>query len=418
MLPLVARTGHWNMSADVARRLALGAQGFGDKRPGASVDRRHLRRVMGRLRVLQLDSIPVVIRTQYLPFHARLGPYQPGLLDRLAYRDDEWFEAWAHEASLLPVTSEPLFRWMKERVRSGHTWKWIYEFSQREPSYIQSVLDEVRERGAVAAGELSDPRPVQKKSGGWGNRSHGALALDWLFRIGELGIRRRGNFEKHFSPLADIVGEAVASTVTPSAAEALRDLTIQAVRSLGVGTATDVADYFRLPIREVRATLAELVEEGVVLEATVPGWKHPAFADPAGRAPRKIEGATVLSPFDPVVWKRDRAERIFDFHYKIEIYVPEAKRKWGYYVLPVMVDGEIVARLDVKTDREHEVLRVKAAHAEPGHRTPATAGRVANAVRDLAQLVEVDSIDVSKKGDLASLLHRALQSRDTKQRSR
>lgn len=396
------------MSADVARRLALSAQGFGDKAPGASVTRRHLRRVMGRLRVLQLDSIPVVIRTQYLPFHSRLGPYSAGLLDRIAYQDDEWFEAWAHEASLLPVASEPLFRWMKERVRSGHTWKWIYDFARKEPSYVQSVLEEVLERGTVAPSELSDPRPVAKKSGGWGGRSQGTLALDWLFRVGELGIRRRGNFEKHFSPLADIVGASIASTPTPSAAEALRELTVQSVQALGVGTATDVADYFRLPIRDVRSMLAELVEDGLVLDATVPGWKHPAFADPAGRVPRTIEGATILSPFDPVVWKRDRAERLFGFEYKIEIYVPEAKRRWGYYVLPVMVDGHIVARLDVKTDREHGVLRIRASHAEAGRKDHETAARVADAIRDLAQLVEVEAIDVAKKGDLAPLLRGVL----------
>ncbi|MBV1860150.1 MAG: winged helix DNA-binding domain-containing protein [Nannocystaceae bacterium] len=404
----MARSGQWNMSSDVARRLALGAQGFGDKAPGGSVDRRHLRRVMGRLRVLQLDSIPVVIRTQYLPFHARLGPYQAGLLDRIAYRDDEWFEAWAHEASLLPIASEPLFRWMKQRVRSGHTWKWLYEFAQREPAYVQNVLDEVKARGTVAPGELSDPRPVVKKSGGWGNRSQGALALDWLFRVGELGIRRRGNFEKHFSPLQDILGEAVAAIATPSAPDALRELTVQSVQSLGVGTATDVADYFRLPIRDVRKTLAQLVEDGQVLAATVAGWTHPAFADPAGRAPRKIEGATVLSPFDPVVWKRDRAERLFDFEYKIEIYTPEAKRRWGYYVLPVMVDGCLVARIDVKTDREHRVLRIKAAHAEAGCKDIATAARVGHAIRDLAEMVEVETVVVSRKGNLASLLRRVL----------
>jgi uncharacterized protein YcaQ len=409
MLTPVVRSGTWNMSGDVARRLALGAQGFGDKAPGASVDRRHLRRVMGRLRVLQLDSVPVVIRTQYLPFHSRLGPYQAGLLDRIAYRDGEWFEAWAHEASLLPVASEPLFRWMKARVRSGRTWKGIYEFSQREPAYIQSVLDEVRDRGTVAPGDLSDPRPVAGGGGGWWNRSQGALALDWLFRIGEVGIRRGGNFERYFSPLADIVGEAVIAAPTPSADDARRELTIQSVQALGVGTATDVADYFRLPVREVRSTLAQLVEEGRVLAATVAGWKHPAFADPAARAPRKVEGATVLSPFDPVVWKRDRAERIFGFEYKIEIYVPEAKRRWGYYVLPVMVDGHLVARLDVKTDRERGALRIKAAHAEPDRNDLPTAARVADAIADLARLVEVDSIDVARKGDMAALLRRVIK---------
>ena len=403
----MARTQHWNMSSDVARRVFLGAQGFRDKRPAGAVTRRHLRRVMGRMRVLQLDSIPVVIRTQYLPLHARLGPYPAALLDRIAYQHDEWFEAWAHEASLLPVSSEPLFRWMKARVRSGHTWKWLAEFATREPGYIQSVLDEVRERGAVAAGELSDPRP-KKGSGGWGNRSQGSWALDWLFRVGELGIRRRGNFEKHFSPLADIVPAEILATPTPSPEQALRDLTVQSVQALGVGTATDVADYFRLPIRDVRVALAELVEEGTVVSAAVDGWDKPAFADPAASVPRSIEGATVLSPFDPVVWKRDRAERMFGFEYRIEIYVPEAKRRWGYYVLPVLVDGALVARLDVKTDRDAEVLRIKAAHAEPGRAERANAARVADAVRDLMQLVEVGTVDVANKGDLAPHLRRAL----------
>ena len=363
---------------------------------------------MGRLRVLQLDSIPAVIRTQYLPFHSRLGPYPTSLLDRIAYRDDEWFEAWAHEASLLPVASEPLFRWMKDRVRSGLTRRRLHAFAQREATYVQGVLDEVRERGTVTGGDLSDPRRVAAEGSSWGNQSHGSWALDWLFLIGEVGIRRRGNFEKHFSPLSDIVGESVLAIPTPSPEDARRELTVQSVQALGVGTATDIADYFRLPIRDIRATLADLVEDGLVLPATVPGWKHPAFADPGGRAPRTLEGATVLSPFDPVVCNRDRAERIFGFAYKIEIYVPEAKRRWGYYVLPVLVDGHIVARLDVKTDREHGVLRIKASHAEVGHNTLATAARTAVALRDLAQLVDVEAIDISDNGDLAPLLRRVV----------
>ncbi len=359
------------------------------------------------MKVLQLDAIPVVIRTQYLPFHSRLGPYRAELLDRVAYGDDEWFEAWAHEASLLPVASEPLFRCMKDRVRAGHTWKSLAEFAAREASYVQSVLEEVHDRGTVAGGsDLSEPRPTKKKSGGWWERSPGAWALDWLFRVGELGIRRRGNFEKHFSPLAHIVPESVRSIPTPAADEALRVLTLQSVQALGVGTAADVADYYRLPIREVRPALADLVEDGRVVPATVPGWKHAAFADPDASVPRSVRGATVLSPFDPVVWNRDRAQRIFDFEYKIEIYVPEAKRRWGYYVLPVLVDGRIVARLDVKTDRPHGVLRIKAAHAEAGCNDRATAARVADAIVDLAGLVEVEDIEVCKRGDMAPLLRR------------
>jgi uncharacterized protein YcaQ len=402
--PAVGRAGQWNMSLDVARRVALGAQGFADPRPSGQVDRRHMRRVMGRLRVLQLDSVPVVIRTQYMPFHSRLGLYATELLDTVAYKDDSWFEAWAHEASLLPVASEPLFRWMRDRASQGDTWKHLYDAAQREPAYVQAVLDEVRERGAVAGGELNDPRPTPSDSSGWGSRSLGVVALDWLYRIGELGVRRRGNFEKVFSPIDDIVPMEILSMQTPTLEDAQRELIIQSVQALGVGTASDVADYFRLPIREVRTLLPSLVEDGRVLAATVRGWKQLAFADPEATIPRKISGATVLSPFDPVVWRRDRAERLWNFEYRIEIYVPAEKRQWGYYVLPVMVDGDLVARLDVKNERDSGVLRIKAAHAEEGKCTGDVVDRVADAVRDLALLVKASTIEVEPQGDLARLL--------------
>lgn len=396
------------MSLDVARRVALGAQGFADTRPASRVDRRHMHRVMRRMRVLQLDSIPVVIRTQYLPFHSRLGPYDASLIDTIAYRDDAWFEAWAHEASLLPVASEPLFRWMRDRARGGATWGHLYQAAQREPEYMQAVLDEVRERGAVSGGELSDPRPMGKDETGWGSGTLGSVALDWLYRIGELGVRRRGNFEKVFSPIESIVPDTILAAPTPSTDDAMRELIVQSVQAMGVGTASDIADHFRLPIREVRALLPDVVEEGRVIPATVKGWKQPAFADPDARIPRSIEGETVLSPFDPVVWNRDRAARLWNFEYRIEIYVPEAKRRWGYYVLPVMVDGHLVARLDLKNERDTAVLRVKASHAEAGHATLATAERVALAVRDLARFVGAESIAVELKGDFAKLVSAAV----------
>lgn len=392
------------MSLDVAQRVALGAQGFADSPPTGQVTRRHLRRVMGRMRVLQLDSVPVVIRSQYMPFHSRLGPYRTSLLDEIAYRDDEWFEAWAHEASLLPVQSEPLFRWMKDRARAGATWKHLAEVAEREPGYVQEVLDEVRERGAVTGGGLTDPRPIPSDGSGWWSRSLGVVALDWLFRIGELGVRRQGNFEKVFSPLDGIVPPEILATDTPAEHDAQRNLIVQSVQAVGVGTAADIADHFRLPIRKVRERLPELVEGGEIIPATVQGWKQPVFADPEARIPRRIEGATILSPFDPVVWNRDRAERLWGFEYKIEIYVPEKKRRWGYYVLPVLVDGHPVARLCVKTERDAGVLRIRTAHAEPGMATPETAARVYDAVLDLAELVGADSVAVERKGDLADEL--------------
>lgn len=394
------------MSADVARRVALGAQGFADASPTGAVTKRHMQRVMGRLKVLQLDSIPVVIRTQYMPFHSRLGPYDPSLLDRIAYKEDSWFEAWSHEASLLPVESDPLFRWTRDRARDGKTWKNLHEVSIREPGYVQSVLDEVRERGAVTGGELSDPRPLPGDGSGWWHRSLGVLALDWLFRVGDLGVRRQGNFEKVFSPLDSIIPPEIAALPTPSVAEAQRELAMQSVQAVGVGTLKDIADHFRLTGRDLRQPLDELIEAGRVVPATVQGWNGPAFADPEAKTPRAITGATVLSPFDPVVWFRERAERIWNFHYRIEIYVPAAKRQYGYYVLPVLVDGEIVARLDVKTDRDAGVLRIQSSHAEEGSADIATAVRVAEAIEDLSRLVGMEQIEVTDRGNLAPFLRK------------
>ncbi len=359
------------------------------------------------MKVLQLDSIPIVIRSQYLPFLSRLGPYAPSLLDRIAYEHDEWFEAWAHEASLLPVASEPLFRWMKQRAREGQTWRWLSEFASSEGDYVRAVLDEAKAKGTVSAATLSDPRP-RSRSGGWGSGSAGARALEWLFRVGELGVRRTGNFEKRFSPLADIVPSAVLQAPTPTVEDAQRTLTQQAVEAVGVGTARDVADHFRLPIREVRTRLVELVESGAIDEVSVEGWKHPAFCDPNASVPRALEGATVLSPFDPVVWNRDRAERLFGFAYKIEIYVPAAKRQWGYYVLPVLVDGHLVARLDVKTDRAGGRLHVLASHAEPDWTSAETVSKVADAVTELAAFVGVDAVVVAHRGNLARALRPAV----------
>jgi len=360
------------------------------------------------MKVVQLDSIPVVIRTQYLPFHSRLGPYDPTIFDRVAYAEDEWFEVWSHEASLLPVTSEPLIRWTHERARLGDTWKNLHEVSVREPAYVQAVLDEVRERGSVTGGTLTDPRPLPGDGSGWWNRSLGVMALDWLFRVGELGIRRQGNFEKVFVPFERIVPAEIQAIATPAFDDAFADLLVQAVAALGVGTAKDVADYFRFSVREVRPVLADLVESGRILAATVKGWSQPAFADPDAKVPRAITGATVLSPFDPVVWHRERAERIWGFEYRIEIYVPANKRQYGYYVLPVMVDGDLVARLDVKTDRANGTLRIQSAHAEVGCDTKSNAQRVGDAVNDLAQLVGVEQVEVVDKGDFAPLLRRAI----------
>ena len=389
------------LSVSQARRMALAAQGFADLRPAGRVDRRHLRRVMGRVKLLQLDSVPVVIRTQYLPPFSRLGGYDASLVDRIAYRDDEWFEAWAHEASLLPVDDEPRLRWQKRRAEQGETWSNLVELARRESGYVAEVLAQVRER-PLTAGELADPR---RRSGEWwGARSLGSIALDWLFRIGAVGIRRRGNFTKEFDLLERIVPAEVLARPTPSVEEAQRELLVRSGEALGVGTAADLIDYYRLPVREGRARLREVVEAGRLAVVEVEGWSEPAYLHPEARLPRSVEGVTVLSPFDPIVWNRARAARLWGFDYRIEIYVPASRRVYGYYVLPVLWGERLVARLDLKTDRAAGALRVLGAYAEPEVDHGPLAERLRPHLHDLAHFVGAHDVTYSPRGNLMPTL--------------
>ncbi len=391
-----------SVSASAARRIALAAQGFRDPRPSGAVDRRHLRRVMARLQLLQLDSVPVVMRTQYMPAFSRLGPYDPELLDRVAYRDDEWFEAWCHEASLLPTADEPLLRWSKARARRGETWKHLAQFAQDDSAYIDDVLAQVRER-PLAPGELSEPR--HQDGEWWGDRSYGAIALDWLFRIGEVGIRRKPGFVKEFDAFDRVVPADIRNQRTPSEEEAHRELLMRAAASHGIAAAADLVDYHRLPKVPAKARVAELVEDGRLIEAEVEGWTRPALLHPDAVTPRAIAACALVSPFDPVVWFRERASRLFGFDYKIEIYTPAAKRIYGYYVLPFLLGDELVGRVDLKTDRSERVLRVRGAYSEPTVEAAKVAEALRSALDDLARFVGVDRWMVEgNKGDLAPLL--------------
>jgi len=391
------------LSAAAARRIALRAQGFGDPEPTGAVDRRHLRRVMGRLGLLQLDSVPVVMRTQYMPPFSRLGPYDPGLLDRIAYGHGEWFEAWSHEASLLPVESEPLLRWHKERSRRGQTWGQLVAYAADNATYIDEVLAQVRERGRLAPGELEDPRP--RHGEWWGSRSEGAVALDWLFRIGEVGIRRRPGFVKEFDLLDRIVPAEILALATPSEEEAHRELLRRAAASVGIGAAADLVDYYRLPKRSAKARLDELVENEELIEVAVEGWSRPALLHPRAVQPRSIDVCTFVSPFDPVVWFRERGERLFGFEYKIEIYVPADRRRYGYYVLPFLLGDRIVGRCDLKTDRTEGVLRVLSAFSEDQVDETAVVVGMRRALDDLAHFVGVGGWVVSgTRGDVIARL--------------
>lgn len=400
-----------SISRAEARRITLAAQGVAGARPRGRIDRRHLRKTMNRLQLLQLDSVPVVIRTQYMPLFSRLGPYRAELLDEVAYpragRDHEWFEAWSHEASLLPVEMEPWLRWSKQQAREGATWGRLYRIAREDPDYIEAVLGEVKARGPIAAGELSDPRP--NRGDWWGSRSAGALALDWLFRIGEVGVRRRPGFVKEFDLFDRIVPSDIRERATPSPEASFDELLIRSARAHGIATADCLVDYFRLPKKPAKARLAGLVEDGRLIACDVEGWSGQAFLDPAARCPRSVSGAALLSPFDPVVWNRKRIEGLFDFDYRIEIYVPEPKRRFGYYVLPMLLGDRLAARFDLKTDRQKNVLEVRGAfveeHAEPGEVAEAAAGELLA----LARFVGVEGVRVGRRGNLARPLAQALR---------
>lgn len=357
---------------------------------------------MDRLALIQLDSVPVIARTQYMPAYSRLGAYDPTLVDDIAYRLDEWFEAYVHEASVMAVADEPLTRFMKIRAEKGWIWKGLKQFGEDEGPYIADVLAEVTDRGPLKAAELSDPRP--RSGEWWGSRSMGTVALDYLFRIGRVGIRRDQHFEKSFDLIDRIIPAEIRAQPTPSDDDSMRELLTRAGQALGVATDQELVDYFRLPKRDAKPLIADVVEAGHLVPATVEGLDRPAYLDPDATQARRIDARAFLSPFDPVVWYRPRGEWMFDFEYRIEIYVPKAKRVWGYYVLPFLVGDRLVGRADLKTDRKAGRLRVLAAyaedHAEPDH----VGAEMAAELPVLAATVGVDSVSVDATGPVAAAI--------------
>ncbi|HEY0485000.1 MAG TPA: crosslink repair DNA glycosylase YcaQ family protein [Mycobacteriales bacterium] len=395
-----------DLSPGEARRIALAAQGFADPVPRGTPDIRALRRVLGRVGLLQLDSVNVLVRSHYLPLFSRLGAYPATLLDRAAYsRRRELFEYWGHEASLLPVTTQPLLRWRMERAASD-AWGRIRRIRAEHPGLVERVRDLVAERGPVGAGDLAGPRAV--RAGPWWDWDETKTALEWLFFTGEITTASRRGFERLYDLTERVLPPDVLGTPTPEPAAARRELVRIAARALGVATERDLRDYFRLTPADARAAVAALVDEGTLTPVTVAGWRHPAYLAPAARLPRRIAAATLLSPFDSLVWERSRAERLWDFRYRLEIYTPSHKRVHGYYVLPFLLGEHLVARVDLKADRAAGVLRVPGVHLEAGHPPEEVAGALAAALHRLAAWLGLSGVASPGAGDLAPPLARAL----------
>ncbi len=389
-----------SISAAQARRIALASQGFVDPRPTGKVDRRHLRRVFGRVGIIQIDSVNVLVRSQELPLFARLGPHRHDLIPEAAAAN-ELFEFWAHEACHLPVALHPLIRWEMAAAMRGEMWGGVAQIWRDEPRYVESVLGEVRERGPLTVGMLVDPGPRTEGMWGW---SRGKRALEFLFWTGQLTARRGRQFERWYDLPERVLPAHILAAPTPSEPDAKRELLAIAARCMGVATERDLADYFRLRLPRSRPLIAELVEEGRLIPIMVKGWKDPAYLHPDARLPRWVRARALLSPFDSLIWERARTERLFGMRYRIEIYVPAPKRIFGYYVLPFLLGDDLVGRVDLKSDRQARVLRVQGAFAEPGVDTGLVASELASELASMAAWLGLDGVAVGERGDLAPAL--------------
>lgn len=393
------------LSPDQARRIALGAQGFAEPAPKGAVDRRHGRKVLDRVGLIQIDSVNVLVRSQELPLFARLGDHRRDLIPSMTKAGD-LFEYWAHEASHLPVDLQPLLRWRMDDAREGRgTWKGVAAVRHEEPALVQSVRDQIRERGPLTTGMIEGGGERGGDMWAW---SPGKRALEYLFWSGELTARRGPNFERWYDLPERALPPRVVDAPTPSIPDAKKELLLIGARSHGVGSARDLADYFRLNVPESRPLLDELVDEGRLLPAEVTGWKDKAYLHPDARRPNNPKGRALLSPFDSLVWERSRTERIWGFHYRIEIYVPKPKRVHGYYVLPFLLDGRLVARVDLKSDRQAGVLLVQGAFGEDGIDQHVVAEELAAELSSLAAFLGLDGVEVKPNGDLAPTLAAAI----------
>ena len=394
-----------------ARRVALAAQGFLDPAPGGPVTARHVRRVVGRTHLLQMDSVNVFARAHTVPLYSRLGPYDADLLPRLAYGRRELFEYWGHEASLLPVALHPLLRWRMARAEAlEEGWGGPLRLMRDKPEVVARVVRRLEDDGPLSAGEVRDaPRG---STGPWWSWDESKVALEYLFWAGRVTTSTRRGFERVYDLTERVLPADVLARPTPSREDAQRALVLLAARAHGVATGRDLRDYFRLRVDEAAAAVRSLVEEGALRRVVVPGWRDPAYLHPEARVPRRVRARALLSPFDPLVWERARTSRLFGFDYRIEIYVPAARRVHGYYVLPFLLGEALVARVDLKADRAAGVLRVLGGWAEVGQHPAEVAPELAAELRRAADWQGLGEVVVHERGDLAGALAQAVAASD------
>lgn len=389
-----------------ARRIALAAQGFDRSRPRGRVTVRQVRETVQRLGLLQFDSVNVLAQAHHQVLFSRLGPYPLTHLEELIAAG-ELTEHWAHEASILPIGAWPLLR---HRMETHRPRPYGFDaFLREHAGYVEWVLQQVRERGPLSADELPEPEGVARRLDHTWFRTVPRMVLEALFGQGILATRgRRWNMARVYDLAERVVPEEYLG-LRMERNEAQCELVRRAARSHGIGTAADLADYYRMPVTEARRHLEALTEAGEVLRVQVEGWREPAWLHAGAKLPKEVAARALLSPFDPVVWFRPRAERLFDFNYRIEIYTPEAKRRWGYYVLPFLAGERLVARVDLKADRAAERLLVMSAHLEPGADAGQTAEALAEELRAVAEWLHLDSIRVVRRRGFGRILAGAVK---------
>jgi uncharacterized protein YcaQ len=385
----------------------LRAQGFG-KPPAAQPGRPQVLAAVRQLGLLQLDSVNVLVRSHYLPLFSRLGAYDRTELDSLsAGARRGLFEYWGHEASLIPVEHQPLFRWRMEEARAGKgVWGGPSRIARDKPDFVRSILDEIRDRGPLGAGELSSGG---KSSGAWWGWSEGKRAVEYLFWTGQLTSAGRRGFERLYDLPERVIPESILVTPDPSRADAQRALVATAARAFGIATEPDLRDYFRLSPADSKARVQELCEQGEIMPVEVEGWKLQAYMHRDASTPRKVDAAALLSPFDSLIWSRPRTERLFDFHYRLAFYTPKHKRTQGYYVMPFLLGENLVARVDLKSDRKVGKLLVLGGHCEAGISEGDVAEPLAQELSTLAGWLGLDGVTVRSRTALSSAVRKSLR---------
>jgi hypothetical protein len=386
-----------------ARRASISAQGLAAPRPTGKPNVGHVRRAVRTMGILQIDSVNVVERAHQLTLFSRLGPYDSDLLWR-ALEERHLFEYWARMASFSPIEDFPLFRHRMER-HASKTGDWTKALNARAPGYVESVYNQVAERGPLTVADLDEPG---ERAGPWWGWADGKIALERLFASGRVAVAFRRNFTRYYDIVERVIPSDILEAPAIATEEAQRRLILQAARALGVATARDLGDYYWIRVAEARPAIASLVADGSIMEVEVEGWPTSAYLYTGSAIPRSIKARALVNPFDPLMWNRERLERMHDFHYRVEIYVPQPKRVHGYYVFPFLLDDDFVARVDLKADRKAGVLRVQGAFLEDGVDSNLVARELAVELGEMARWLGLKEIAVNPRGDLASLLSNAV----------